>query len=267
LLCAAGSATAQPFGPEFDNGFEVDLEGWNDYTGDITRVASGTNGIASAEGAWHATAVGSVYTGWGAYSSEWPTGGYCTELDFYLDVTSGAANDTRFDWISSINGSDGNHQRGFVFNGGFYDESDTTGPGAGTDRFVISASNNAFRSDSYPKNPGRDPIAISETGWYTFQHCFRNDGGVLAVDLNLWQVSSDSLVKSWTLSDATDTIPAEVGGNRYGWLAANEFDFLAVDNSYRSGPSTSDDSPEPATWLLLACTGAVGAWVRRKREK
>ncbi len=26
-----------------------------------------------------------------------------------------------------------------------------------------------------------------------------------------------------------------------------------------------DDSPEPATWALLLCTGALGGWIRRRR--
>ena len=45
-----------------------------------------------------------------------------------------------------------------------------------------SASNNAARANSFPKNPGRDPFAISSTGWYTFEHHFYENAGLLAVE-------------------------------------------------------------------------------------
>jgi hypothetical protein len=118
-----------------------------------------------------------------------------------------------------------------VFNAGFYDDDD--GPGAGTSRFVISASNNACRSGAFPKNPDKDPIAVGQTGWYTFEHLFRNDGGVLAVDMTI-RDSSGGLVKTWTRSDPTDLIDVTVGGgNRYGWFPINEFTTLAFDNTER----------------------------------
>ena len=48
---------------------------------------------------------------------------------------------------------------------------------------------------------------------------FHDVGGVLSVELNL--VAADGTVTHIaTLSDPTDTIPAEVGGNRYGWFAS-----------------------------------------------
>lgn len=210
----------------FANGFETDIDGW--FT--PTRVASGTNGVTSADGAWHAETGGAgPFTRWGGYTSTFPTGGYTTSLDIYLDVDAGLANDTRFDWSSAISTPAGGHRRDFVFNAGFYD--DATGPGAGTDRYVISASPNATRSSSYPKNPGRDPISIDTSGWYTFQHRFYDSGGgVLAVDLSILD-DSGTVIHTWTLSDPTDVIGSTVGGNRYGWFATDEGSGLAIDNS------------------------------------
>jgi hypothetical protein len=175
---------------------------------------------------------------------------YTTEVKVYLDVGAGAANDTRFDFTSAINHPDDDpddgtddtgdglcvHLRDFAFNCGFYDDND--GPGAGTDRFICSASNATGRSNSYPKNPGRDPIAISSTGWYTLKHTFRDDAGVLAVDLEVIDSGSTSL-NTWTLSDPTDTIPDRVGGNRYAWFASNEFSFLAFDESQKCSGACS----------------------------
>jgi len=212
-------------------GFETDTYDWSG----VTRVASGTNGVSSAAGAFHAEAAftaapgtSEAFTRFGGYESTFPAGGYTTSVDVYLNVEAGGANDTRFDWSSAINMPDGTHRRDFVFNAGFYNDTDLTGSGP---RFVISASNNATRSGAFPKNPGRDPFAIATTGWYTFEHHFRNAGlGVLAVDLTITTLSGAPL-HTWTLSDAGDVIGSTVGGHRYGWFVIQEFPVLAIDNA------------------------------------
>jgi hypothetical protein len=228
-------ATAGQEAIVFFNGFEADISGWDVFGGSFNavRVISGSNGVSSSSGDWRAE-VGTAATSWGAYNSEFPAGGYITSVDVYLDVDGGFTNDTRFDWTSAINGPDGNHRRDFVFNGGFYNDADGS-PGSGSSRFIFSASNNAGRANSYPKNPGRDPIAVTSSGWYTFQHRFYDiGGGVLAVDLSILD-SLGTTIHSWTLSDTTDIIGSTIGGNRYGWFATNEFPFLAIDNSLRTG--------------------------------
>lgn len=210
-------------------GFETDTYDW---TG-VTRVASGTHGITSAAGSYHGEAASAAnpntaadYTLFGGYESTFPAGGYTTTIDVYLDVNAGNPNDTRFDWSSAINQPDGAHRRDFVFNVGFYNDSDSTGTGP---RFVITASNNATRSGAYPKNPGRDPYAITTTGWYTFQHHFYSNNGVLAVDLSIATLNGTTL-HTWTLSDSTDVIGTTVGGHRYGWFVIQEFPVLAIDD-------------------------------------
>lgn len=193
---AVASADPPP-GPYF-NGFETDTDGWFNLSGaTITRRPSGhmtgsggyANGIASAEGNWHArleidpspgTCSGAgpqpVFTGpftnWGGYSSMFPLGGYTTRVDVYLDVTWAQANlDRRFDWSSAINNTSGGHRRDFVFNVG----TDPLG-------FVMSGSNNATRCGAFPANPARTPILISTSGWYTFEHMFTGvPGGPLTV--------------------------------------------------------------------------------------
>ena len=141
-----------PPGPFFQ-GFEIDNSGWNVLAGQYTatRVASGTHGVPSKTGGFHAEAgefdldndSGSAFTRWGGYSSVFPVNGYTTQVDIYLNVGVGAANDTRFDFSSAINNSAGSFRRDFVFNAGFYNDTDATGSG---NRFVISASTNAGRS-------------------------------------------------------------------------------------------------------------------------
>ncbi|MBX7073856.1 MAG: hypothetical protein K1X71_11970 [Pirellulales bacterium] len=259
LLVAAPSRAAVVY----FNGFETDTAGWTN----AIQTPSGTSGIPSAAGNYHAVyGTPSVYTNWGGYNygagNAVPTvfQPYVTSIDIYLDLDSGAANNTRFDFSSAINNSGGTHKRDFIFNGGFYNSADVTGPGAGTDRFVISASNNSQPGSAYAKNPAKGPIAISNTGWYKFEHSFYNNAGVLAVDMSIYD-SSNSLVNSWTLSDPSDLIGG-VGGNRYGWFDYNQFPVLAFDNSQLS------IVPEPASvaiWSLLGASALVAH--RRSRKK
>jgi len=204
-------------------GFEVDNFDWSG----AARVPSGTNGIASAAGAFHAEAADGAFTRFAGYETPFPAGGYATSVDVYLNVGAGNANDTRFDWDSAISNATGGFRRDFVFNAGFYNDSDTTGT---VPRFVISASNNAGRSGAFPKNPGRDPFAITATGWYTFEHHFRNVSGVLAVELRITTLSG-VVLHSWTLTDPTDIVGSTVGGHRYGWFVIQEFPILAIDNA------------------------------------
>jgi len=220
-----GASAAVPPGP-YTNGFEFATDTASSDTGQtspmfyVSRVASGTGGITSAAGSWHAVAAvdSGAFTRYGGYSSTFSVGGYTTSADIYLDTSaSTGGNDLRFDWSSAINRSSGVHLRDFIFNVG------TDGNGG----FVMSASNNA---PGWPANPDRNPITISTSGWYTFQHHFYNNGGVLAADLTVRALHSTTVLGTWTLSDATDLI-GNVGGNRYGWLVNNALP-LALDNVY-----------------------------------
>jgi hypothetical protein len=249
---------AAPPGPYF-NGFENNTAGWFDITnggdGTITRRPSGytngggyANGIASAAGRWHARLTGDPcdhtpatdcfgpFTRWGGYSSTFPSGGYLTQVDIYLDVQWAATHiDYRFDWSSAINQNNGSHLRDFVFNVG-------TQP-LGPPGFFVNASTNATRSGAFPENPCpspnlppntcRAPAFISVLGWYTLRHTFRDDAGSLAVDFDIFEQSSGTPVAHWTIHPGDSM--SIVGGNRYGWFVIEEIQDLAIDNSLRTG--------------------------------
>lgn len=268
VIGMAIAASSQVFAaPVYSQGFETNTTDWTS----VARVASGTDGITSASGAYHgkATGDGASYNYWGQLNAS--TGGspgafvpYTTSLDIYLDVNGGFANDTRFDFDSAISQSDAGNSflRDFIFNAGFYDSSDVTGPGAGTNRFIISASNNSQPGSAFAKNPDKDPISIATTGWYTFQQDFTDDGGVLKVVMSILD-SDGNLVHQWDLSNPADLVASIVGGSRYGWIDANQFDFLAIDNA--SLTTNLASVPLPATLPLFA-SGIAGFGLLRWRK-
>jgi hypothetical protein len=244
-----------PPGPYF-NGFETDTAGWFNLSGaTITRVPSGdtstiyASGVAAASGSYYArlgkdttpdscTFGGGTapiyygpYTRWGGYSSVFPPGGYSTGVDIYLDVAYAMAHpDTRFDWDSAISDTSGGFRRDFVFNVG----TDALG-------FVMTGGNNATRCGANPADAGHSPVVhISTSGWYTFKHTFSGvPGGVLTVTLTVAPAGSNVPLGTWMRSDASDIIGTTVGGNRYGWFVQNEFDGLAIDNSFRTGQEST----------------------------
>lgn len=262
-VASAGSAQAALY----SNGFESDTTGW---VAPIRRVASGTNGITSASGNFHAEVGSGAFTQWGGYNygaGIVPTvfHEYTTSVDIYLNVQGNFANNTRFDFSSAINNSAGNVRREFIFNAGFYN--DGTGPGANTNRFVISAGNNSQPNSAFAKDPGHDPIAIVNTGWYTFQNHFYNNGGVLAVDMSIYN-SSHSLIHTWTLSNAADLIGG-IGGNSYGWFDYSEFSTLASDNASLTMAAAIEPAavPEPASLAIWGISALGWAFASYRRFK
>jgi len=250
VLAVAWAAADSPPGPYF-NGFETNTAGWFNLSGaTITRVSSGSsstyaNGVSAASGGSYARlgkdpspdsctfggGIASIfygpYTNWGGYSSIFPPGGYQTGVDIYLDVPYATTHpDTRFDWSSAINDPSGNFRRDFVFNVG----TDALG-------FVMTGGNNSTRCGANPADAGHSPVIhITQSGWYTFKHIFSGvPGGPLTVTLQVTPSGSNIPLGAWVRSDPTDIIGTTIGGNRYGWFVQNEFDGLAIDNSFRTG--------------------------------
>jgi hypothetical protein len=300
LLMAFGPVAAAP-GVIYSNGFETDTADWYvNASGTANREASAfsnagayADGINSRSGSWHArlrnnqmggclppfstatTCVG-PFTRWGkgpvsSNNTVWP-GGYMTDVSVYLDVAWAAANlDRRFDWSSAINNNTtGTHLSDFAFNVG------TTATG-----FIIGSSTNAFRSNTFPSNPCpspatapnacRTPVSVTTSGWYTFRHVFRDNGGNLAVDMSIIN-GTNAVVASWTIHSVAMT---GVGGDRYGWFANQEIFDLPIDDArlvYTSACTTDcyvdavngddafgGDSPATAKKTIQAGVSAVNA--------
>lgn len=184
---------------------------------------------------------GFVNTAYAGYSSVYPEGGYTASADFYL---AAEAEQGQFSWSHGVNGTDGVHQRDFIFHVA------STGSGA----WSIGASYSATTTDPYVTSYPVEPLTISTEGWYTFQHTIRDQDGLLYVDLTVLDDAGASLAE-WTLGgQEADVIADAVGGNRYGWLVNNPFAGLPIDNvlldSARPpggcGPETTPEpTPEP----------------------
>jgi len=220
----------------------------------VTQVPTGTDGITSSEGDNHAVIKTSAYTDWDGRKSEFPGGGYDTRVDVYLDMSLAAGHlfgNKRMAFSSAINDTSGDHRRDFVFHLG------TRPLSAG--KWVVSASNSLI---DLPGNPFNDPITLTETGWYTLEHQFRDVGGVLEATLNIYKKGESSPVGSWELSHASDVIGDTVGGNRYGWFIdtgiLNRFNKIAIDSA-KIEYITSSDVPANLRYdnPAVACEGST----------
>lgn len=226
--------------------FESDTAGWYDanssWYGLVTRVTSGTDGIFSPDGGYYVKMEGdeasAPFSRFAGYSNEWP-GTWTAQIDIYLDPSWD--NGTGFDYSVAATGSDGNHQRDYIFH---------VAKDSSTSKLYVAGSNNsnfAPREDLENLNH----YEIPQAGWYTFRHTFREQAGALAVDLTL--INPQGLVVfTETRFNPADTIPFEVGGNRYAWFTFIDAEHgIAVDNHalmVRVAPPVTKDQCKEDAW-------------------
>lgn len=235
---------------------------WNDYNSVLSRVATGTNGVLSRTGGYHAVIDSTIlpdapndfsgaFTRLGGYDNSFGAG-FRTAIDVYMDLSDMAVGADTYGWdlSSAVNGQDGNHRRDFIFH--------TAGsPG----QILVGASNGSNftrRNDLGSINH----YTITASGWYTFEWVFRDYGdGTLAVDLNLHSASG-TLLWTETRHDASDVIATVVGGHRYMWFTFLEVNELAIDNTlFRDNPYATDNcDTSPYIWStdsvsVGACAG------------
>ena len=176
-----------------------------------------------------ATASQGAFSRFGMYRSTFP-GDYVAELDVYLDPSAGWTVGQGFEYTVASSNSSGGHLRDFVF----HIAQTATGLRVNGDNNVYGAGGNTFVAQSGTQ--------ITAAGWYTMQHTFYNDSGVLAVDLKLLD-SNGNVVFQTTRSNPLDTMSL-VGGNRYAWFATNNAPGgVEIDNQelYLVNNVTKDD--------------------------
>ncbi|NJC94891.1 MAG: hypothetical protein C3F07_12345 [Anaerolineales bacterium] len=193
----------------WDQDFSLGDSGWFDNDDAWYGNSEVSNGIATFFG----DESSGPFSRFDGYRSNWP-GTWIAEIDVYLDPAwpSGQG----FDYSVAASGSDGNHQRDYIFHVGVVEN---FGPITGQ-ALLVNGSNNAdFYTNPYKlvNDNGGNYYIVTSAGWYTLQHVFRDAGGYLAVDLNLLDSGGNTL---WTATreNVADTIPGEVGGNRYSWF-------------------------------------------------
>jgi hypothetical protein len=200
------------------------------------------------------------YTQWGGYGSHW-NGTYTTQVDIYLDAAyaNNPANEdspngnlaiittpddatipgTRFDYVSAINNSSGNHLRDFGFVVG-------TGQAGNTcTGWTVNAQTNTTRDSAFPDDTSKDPECITESDWYTFKHTFFENTIThnLNVTMEIFPAGGTPDPDwTWTVesgdSDTGEYVPdhiSTVGCNRYGWFTDQEIFGLPIDNASMTG--------------------------------
>lgn len=157
-----------------------------------------------------------------AFSGTWPTDGYVMELDIYLDPAWTAA--------SLEEGT-------FVFEPGVFTMPPSGDAVVNETIFAYSVSFMHLEDDSFrylwvQVEPGdgellvgADEHPITQAGWYTFRHVFRNDAGDLAVDFELADrqggtLHSESPATTLFSGEQVSDFSATNVGSGYAWFTS-----------------------------------------------
>jgi len=150
---------------------------------------------------------------------------------------------SRFTWTVGLNDPSGNFHRDYVFQVGTAPDPHTVGGFGGcTEGYIINAQYNSFRSGGQPY-AGFEPKCITTSGWYTFKEVFtQNTSNQLQVDwsilnsrtgtvANCVDTTGTTILCTWSRTLGDQDAISEIGCPRYGWLANEEINDLAIDNT------------------------------------
>ncbi|HRX83980.1 MAG TPA: cohesin domain-containing protein, partial [Phycisphaerae bacterium] len=248
IECDQSSDPVATGSPAWFQGFESDAEGWFDLDapdGTITRVASGTGGITSADGGFHAlvhmaAADNGVFTRFGGYSSTWP-GTFAQFVDVYLDPAAGTIGEGWF-WDTAINNTSGT-----------WLEAGGVGALKATDGFWWIAAD--ADGGAYPGGSGGGVgFKVTTTGWYTLESEWGvwMDGGTPRLTRNTFIYAQGNPTPLYSVFNNTAHPISSTGGHRYGWFAVPSsgaaplsFD-LPIDNVRLGGMVSDNCDPAPA---------------------
>lgn len=203
------------------NGFETDTAGWDENGGALTRVASGTDGVAADNGNFFAQITAEApYTDWGNPASTFPESGYTTEVDVYLDMAKADGSSTKnFEWDSAINDTFGDFLEEAFFD--VRTDPDTAG------EWQVS-----LRQVGPDGFMGQPWVGITDSGWYTFQtHFYEGGDGLLYFELTV-RDEDGNVVTTHTYGGYSEyVVDDDAGAPRYGWFSNVDFDVLPIDNT------------------------------------
>ena len=217
----------------FEQDFETNTANW-DYAnsgwyGTVSQVASGTNGVTSASGDFHAVFEGDNISApfdsllnQGAIPFDEHTVSLKIYLDPQADGGSGWADGEGFDYSVAASNASDDHLRDFIFH--------VTQDTSSGDMYVGASNNSNFAPREDLDNLANNAI-ISEDGWYTFEHRFyENNLGDLAVDLSVLD-DDGTLIFQETRTNTNDDISNVNGDARYAWFTVIDVNGgIAVDD-------------------------------------
>lgn len=220
----------------FYQDFSQNASDWAALSGSMTQTTAFTPTYRSNAGVGQVGVVSNTgpFTRWrwnpaagsmAGNASQFAPSGYVLQIAMYLDTTVASGpvgNDLRVDYTVAVSNAltPAVHAQDFMFNFGFYNETNSYGSGR---RFIATASNNGGTGGNrgWPTNPARSPQVLAgpdDSGWYNFQHRFYPAGTGWYCDLTVWSESCGNKVANWTLGPVHNLGPVDLGPPRYGWF-------------------------------------------------
>ena len=165
----------------FEQSFETDTARvFDENSGWFGTITQAAGGASPQDGTMHAVVTQdgdpgdetALFTRFDGYRAVWP-GDWVAEVKVYLDT--GWSNGEGFDYSVATSDTSGAHRRDFVFH---------VTKDSSTGQLLVGGSNNT-NFDPIENLESGNHYVVASSGWFTLQHVFHDNGGVLSVDLNL----------------------------------------------------------------------------------